>query len=282
LRSFIVKTLSIGVEQNHIGECKMGWLDILDEAIEIAKAKLLRVVQALDDPEARFDLAFKEYKEAIRVLKDALVLMEAKKNKFEGFVVKLDNRQASYMTRTKKLVQSGDTEMAEIVAQQIAYTEGLEAESTKFISLLDDRISVVKKELVKAESTQEMIELRGEFEKMRITVAEAETNIYRELTGLKREGTSLFDAVKSLETRREDKEATSEALRELVASGMLPTVAEQMFQEPEEGRVEEILSKLQEEIEKTEQEEEPTIPSEYPKPLETPPWAKGSRSGGKT
>jgi phage shock protein A len=259
----------------------MGWLDILDEAIEIAKAKLLRVVQALDDPEARFDLAFKEYKEAIRVLKDALVLMEAKKNKFEGFVVKLDDRQENYMGRTRKLVQSGDKEMAEIVAQQIAYTEGLEAEATKFISLLDERISVVKKELVKAESTQEMIELRGEFEKLRITVAEAETNIYRELTGLKRQGTSLFDAVKSLETRREDREATSEALRELVASGMLPTVAEQMFQEPEEGRVEEILSKLQEEIKRTEHEEEPSMPSEYPKSLETPPWVRGNRQGGK-
>jgi hypothetical protein len=202
-----------------------------------------------------------------------LVLMEAKKNKFEIFVKKLDDRQTTYTARTRKLVQTGDNEMA----QQIAYTEGLEAEATKFIDLLDDRISVVKKELVKAEASQEMIELRGEFEEMRITVAEAETNIYKELTGLKKQGTSLFDAVKSLETRREDKEATSEALRELVASGMLPTVAEQMFEQPEEGRVEEILSKLKEEIDKTEKEEEPSIPSEYPKPLETPPWVSKSR-----
>jgi phage shock protein A len=252
----------------------MGWLDILDEAIEIAKAKLLRVVNALDDPEARFDLAFREYREAVRVLKNALVLMEAKKIKFEGFVEKLDKRQANYLARTKRLVEAGDNEMAEIIAQQIAYTENMEDESRKYIDLLEERIRIVKKEMVKAESSQEMIELRGEFEKIRITVAEAETNIYKELTGLKERGTSLYDAVKSLETRREDKEATSEALRELVASGMLPTVAQQVFGEPEEDRVEEILEKLREEIEKTEEEEDPDIPAEFPHPLETPPWAK--------
>jgi len=255
----------------------MGWLDILDEAIEIAKAKLLRVVKALDDPEARFDLAFKEYRDAVRVLRNALVLMEAKKIKFEGFVKKLDQRQENYLNRTKRLVQSGDNEMAEIVAQQIAYTETMEEESIKYIQLLEERIQVVKKELVKAESSQEMIELRGEFEKIRITVAEAETNIYKELTGLKERGTSLYDAVKSLETRREDKEATSEALRELVASGMLPTVAEEVFGTPEEDRVDEILDKLREEIQKTEEEEEPDIPQEFPHPLETPPWVKRQR-----
>lgn len=254
----------------------MGWLDILDEAIEIAKAKLLRVVKALDDPEARFDLAFNEYRDAVKVLKNALVLMEAKLNKFEGFVGKLDQRQANYLTRTKKLVQAGDNEMAEIVAQQIAYTENLEAESRKYIALLEERIKIVKKELVKAESSQEMIELRGEFEKIRITVAEAETNIYKELTGLKERGTSLYDAVKSLETRREDKEATSEALRELVASGMLPTVSEQVFGEPPEERVDEILNKLREEIEKTETEEEPDLPQRA-RALESPPWAQSSK-----
>ncbi|MBE0634117.1 hypothetical protein IH574_06055, partial [Candidatus Bathyarchaeota archaeon] len=160
---------------------EMGWLDILDEAIEIAKAKLLRVVKALDDPEARFDLALNEYRDAVKVLKNALVLMEAKRNKFIGFVEKLDQRQDNYLARTKRLVQSGDNEMAEIVAQQIAYTETLENESRKFITLLEERIRVVKKELVKAESSQEMIELRGEFDKIRITMAEAETNIYKEL-----------------------------------------------------------------------------------------------------
>ncbi|TFH17262.1 hypothetical protein E4H04_05310 [Candidatus Bathyarchaeota archaeon] len=251
----------------------MGWLDILDEAIEIAKAKLLRVVKALDDPEARFDLALNEYRDAVKVLKNALVLMEAKRNKFIGFVEKLDQRQDNYLARTKRLVQSGDNEMAEIVAQQIAYTETLENESRKFITLLEERIRVVKKELVKAESSQEMIELRGEFEKIRITMAEAETNIYKELTGLKERGTSLYDAIKNLETRREDKEATSEALRELVASGMLPTVAEQIFGEPADNRVDEILEKLRLEIEKTENEEDPDIPQEYPKSLESPPWA---------
>jgi phage shock protein A len=252
----------------------MGWLDILDEAIEIAKAKLLRVVKALDDPEARFDLAFREYRDAVRVLKNALVLMEAKKIKFEGFVEKLDKRQVNYLSRTKRLVEMGDNDMAEIVAQQIAYTETMEEESRKYISLLEERIRTVKKELVKAESSQEMIELRGEFEKIRITVAEAETNIYQELTGLKERGTSLYDAVKKLETRREDREATSEALRELVASGMLPTVAEQVFGGPEEERVDEILEKLREEIEKAEEEEEPDIPPAFPHPLESPPWVK--------
>ena len=252
----------------------MGWLDILDEAIEISKAKLLRVIKALDDPEARFDLAFNEYKDAVRVLKNALVLMEAKKIKFEGFVEKLDKKQESYLTRTKRLVRAGDAEMAEIVAQQIAYTETMEDESNRFILLLEERIHIVKKELVKADSSQEMIQLRGEFEKLRITVAEAETNIYKELTGLKERGTSLYDAVNSLETRREDKEATSEALRELVASGMLPTVAEQIFGEPAENRVDEILEKLREEIEKTEEEEDPDMPQEFPHPLETPPWVK--------
>ena len=255
----------------------MGWLDILDEAIEIAKAKLLRVVKALDDPAARFDLAFNEYRDAVRVLKNAMVLMEAKKIKFEGFVEKLDERQERYLNRTKRLVQLGDNDMAEIVAQQIAYTEIMEGESIKYIQLLEERIQIVKKELVKAESSQEMIELRGEFEKLRITVAEAETNIYKELTGLKERGTSLYDAVKSLETRREDKEATSEALRELVASGMLPTVSEQVFGEPKEDRVEEILEKLKDEIERTEEEEEPDIPQEFPHPLETPPWVKRDR-----
>lgn len=252
----------------------MGWLDILDEAIEISKAKLLRVIKALDDPEARFDLAFNEYRDAVRVLKNALVLMEAKKIKFEGFVEKLDKKQESYLTRTKRLVRAGDAEMAEIVAQQIAYTETMEDESNRFILLLEERIHIVKKELVKADSSQEMIQLRGEFEKLRITVAEAETNIYKELTGLKERGTSLYDAVNSLETRREDKEATSEALRELVASGMLPTVAEQIFGEPAENRVDEILEKLREEIEKTEEEEDPDMPKEFPHPLETPPWVK--------
>lgn len=252
----------------------MGWLDILDEAIEISKAKLLRVIKALDDPEARFDLAFNEYRDAVRVLKNALVLMEAKKIKFEGFVEKLDKKQDSYLTRTKRLVRAGDAEMAEIVAQQIAYTETMEDESNRFILLLEERIHIVKKELVKADSSQEMIQLRGEFEKLRITVAEAETNIYKELTGLKERGTSLYDAVNSLETRREDKEATSEALRELVASGMLPTVAEQIFGEPAENRVDEILEKLREEIEKTEEEEDPDMPKEFPHPLETPPWVK--------
>jgi phage shock protein A len=252
----------------------MGWLDILDEAIEISKAKLLSVIKALDDPAARFDLAFNEYHDAVRVLKNALVLMEAKKIKFEGFVTKLDKRQEMYLSRTKRLVKDGDNEMAEIVAQQIAYTETMEEESKRFILLLKERIRIVKKELVKADSSQEMIELRGEFEKLRITVAEAETNIYKELTGLKERGTSLYDAVKSLETRREDKEATSEALRELVASGMLPTVAEQIFGEPAEDRVDEILKKLKEEIEKTEEEEDPDLPKEYPHPLETPPWVK--------
>jgi phage shock protein A len=252
----------------------MGWLDILDEAIEISKAKLLRVIKALDDPEARFDLAFNEYRDAVRVLKNALVLMEAKKIRFEGFVEKLDKRQESYLTRTKRLVLAGDNEMAGIVAQQIAYTETMEDESKRFILLLEERIRIVKKELVKADSSQEMIQLRGEFEKIRITVAEAETNIYQELTGLKERGTSLYDAVMSLETRREDKEATSEALRELVASGMLPTVAEQIFGGPAEDRVEEILEKLRDEIEKTEEEEDPDMPQEFPHPLETPPWVK--------
>lgn len=252
----------------------MGWLDILDEAIEISKAKLLRVIKALDDPEARFDLAFNQYRDAVRVLKNALVLMEAKKIKFEGFVKKLDKRQESYLNRTKRLVKAGDNEMAEIVAQQIAYTETMEEESVRFILMLEERIKIVKKELVKADSSQEMIELRGEFEKLRITVAQAETNIYKELTGLKERGTSLYDAVKNLETRREDKEATSEALRELVSSGMLPTVAEQIFGEPEEERVDEILAKLREEIEKTESEEDPDMPQAFPHPLETPPWAK--------
>jgi phage shock protein A len=255
----------------------MGWLDILDEAIEIAKAKLLRVVKALDDPAARFDLAFNEYRDAVRVLKNAMVLMEAKKIKFEGFVKKLDQRQERYLNRTKRLVQLGDNDMAEIVASQIAYTEIMEGESIKYIQLLEERIQIVKKELVKAESSQEMIELRGEFEKLRITVAEAETNIYKELTGLKERGTSLYDAVKSLETRREDKEATSEALRELVASGMLPTVSEQVFGEPDEDRVDEILEKLKKEIERTEEEEEPDIPQEFPHPLETPPWVRRDR-----
>jgi phage shock protein A len=252
----------------------MGWLDILDEAIEISKAKLLLVVKALDDPEARFDLAFNGYRDAVRVLRNALVLMEAKKIKFEGFVEKLDKRQESYLARTKRLVKAGDNEMAEIVAQQIAYTETIEDESKRYVTLLEGRIQIVKKELVKAYSSQEMIELRGEFEKIRITVAEAETNIYQELTGLKERGTSLYDAIKSLETRREDKEATSEALRALVASGMLPTVAEQVFGEPAEDRVDEILAKLQEEIEKTADEDEPDIPKEFPHPLESPPWAK--------
>jgi phage shock protein A len=109
----------------------MGWLDILDEAIEISKAKLLRVIKALDDPEARFDLAFNEYRDAVRVLKNALVLMEAKKIKFEGFVTKLDKRQETYLARTKRLVTAGDNEMAEIVAQQIAYTETMEDESKR-------------------------------------------------------------------------------------------------------------------------------------------------------
>jgi phage shock protein A len=252
----------------------MGWLDILDESIEIAKAKLLKVVEAFDDPSARFDLAFREYQQAIRILKNALVLMESKKIKFEGFVVKLDNRQEIYMARTMRLVKERQEEMAEIVAQQVAYSENMEEEAKAIIIMLEKRIYIVKKELVKAEASEEMISLRGEFEKMRITVAEAESGIYKELTGLKERGTSLFDAVKSLETKREDKEATAQALRELMASGMLPTVAEQIFEEPTDERVEEIIEKLKEEIEKTETEEEPDIPTEFPHPLEKPPWIK--------
>ena len=63
----------------------MGWLDILDEAIEIAKAKLLRVVKALDDPEARFDLAFNEYRDAVKVLKKCASINGGKKKQIRGF-----------------------------------------------------------------------------------------------------------------------------------------------------------------------------------------------------
>lgn len=238
----------------------MGWLSILDEAIEIAKARLLRFVRSMDDPSARFDVAMEEFTEAVRMLNRALVLMRAKKTQIEKFKVQIGDKVKYSRSRALNYKREGKEDLARVYAEQIAYFESTVAKCDEYSTLLEQRINVVEKELIRAGVAEEAIEVRGEVAKMSIEVSEAEIKMFEEVTGLKKHGTSLYDAVKRLETRSEEREATAQALREMVESGMLPTVAEQVFQ-PNVGRGEEILKELDDEIKKAQVEAEPEFPS---------------------
>jgi hypothetical protein len=144
-------------------------------------------------------------------------------------------------------------DLASIYSESAAYAEATLKDFMRTKDEIEGIKRTLRRDVVKATATLDAIEDRIEIEKMRITVAEARTDVLEHITGLKKNGTSLYEAMNNLTEMREDKEASADALQEMKDSGLLPSVMEEVF-EPTKDRADEILAQLRAEVERDEEE----------------------------
>jgi len=223
----------------------------LGKIMTIARAKLNSAVNKLDDPKARLDLAMEEYEEVIKLLEKAMVLMGAKRSQIGNYQKKTRKNIAASKNLAKghlaKETPQGDR-IARIHLSTVAYGEQAIVEWTQIETKLGSDLSGIQEEVVFCRESVKALRMRIDIDEMRVEVAEARVSAYEELTGLKDHGSSLAESLRDYEEYMEDKEATAQAMADMVASGMLESVAKEVMPEPEYGRVDELMRELEKEI----------------------------------
>ena len=250
-------------------------LDILDRMVTIAKARILQFLKTFEDPAATFDMAYGNFEQTIQMLKRGLILMQAYTYQLDGYEEKVQDSIKDCKTKVKNAIRrrdQGDTAadaVAKIWSANLVYFQNESGKATEYKEILLARIRVIEEELVKADAVKEAVQMRGELAKIRLTVASAQVKYYKEITGLKEGGVSLFEALKSLETAGEKQEATAKAMSDLVKQGFLPTIAEQTLGPVDETEVDKVMKQIEEEIKKVKSEEieEPLTMETVPLPV---------------
>jgi len=229
----------------------MSWSNIIHKLSAIIKAKINSAVSKLDNREARLDLAVEEYKEAINMARRVLVLMTAKKNQIADYKKKVTDKMQRAQSRARlhleKETEQGDR-LAKLHLSTVAVGEATIVEWTVIEDNLKIQIENMEEEVLFASESVDALLMRIEMLKMREDVADVRKEIYEEITGLKESGNSLAETLKEYTLQVEEKEATAQALQEMIDAGMLPNVIEEIMPEPEVGRVDELMRELEEEI----------------------------------
>jgi len=229
----------------------MSWRSILGKIMTIAKAKLNAALKKFDDPEARLDLAVEEYEEVIVLLKRAMVLMGAKKKQIGNFKMKTEKNIMAAKNRARNHREKGTPRgerLARIHLTTVAYGETAIIHWSQVEKKLEEDIISIQEDVVLADETIVALKMRIGIDKMRMEVAEAQIGAYEQVTGLRSRGNSLAEALSDYEEAVEDKESTAQAFREMIAEGMITTVTQEVLEEPEYGRVDELLKELDAEI----------------------------------
>lgn len=229
-----------------MSKVQIGWLDIVNKALNIAKAKVFSAIQKMEDPEAEFDVAFEEYKKAVQVLRRTLVLVVARKNWVVTEKEDKTNQILETENKVKRYLKQGQESRARIWSRNIALYRQKLTTLDELETLLTERMEVLEEEVVKAEAAQEVIEFTAEIEKVRIQVAQDLGATYKTLTGLT-ETTSVYESLEGLKSMREVEEAETDALMMLVNQGVLSTPAEKIYA-PVEHNTEDIMNQLEQEI----------------------------------
>lgn len=229
----------------------MSWRSILGKIMTIARAKLNSAINKLDDPKARLDLAMEEYEEVIRLLEKAMVLMAAKKGQIGNYREKTGKNIVSAKNLAKgqlaKKTPQGQR-IARIHLSTAAYGEQAIVEWAQIETRLETDLVGIQEDVVFCRESVKALRMRIDIDEMRVEVAEARVSAYEELTGLKDRGNSLAESLRDYEEYMEDREATAQAMADMVASGMLESVAKEVMPEPEYGRVDELMLELEKEI----------------------------------
>ena len=233
---------------------KPSFLDIADRLIMIVKARLLRFIESFEDPSATFDMAFRNFEETIKMLKRGAVLMEAYKYELDNWEGRLHDAITRCGIKVKNAIRKekqGDETAADIKriwTVNLIYFRNQVGTAKAYREKLMLRLKVIKRELLKADAVKEAVKMRGELAKIRLVVATKQVEYYEEITGLKKGGTSLYEALTNLERAGEKKEATAQAMEDLVNQGFIASVAEEALGPVDETEVDKVLAQLEKEV----------------------------------
>jgi len=229
----------------------VSWLEIIDNAFEIAKARLLAAIKKFEDPAATFDEAMRDYEEAVKILRQNVVLMQTKKNWVISVRSRLVRKHGDTEDKVRNYLRNDQENYAKAWAKNIPLINKNIQACDDLVIMLEDRTALVQEELIKAEAAKDAISITAEVEKARLEIAQSLTGVYEQLTGISDRDTTLYEAMEGLVGKREEKEAEALALQQLVAGGLLTTPASQIYG-PVEQEAEDILAKIELEIQKTE------------------------------
>jgi hypothetical protein len=95
-------------------------------------------------------------------------------------------------------------------------------------------------------------------EKMRLDVANAEIQYGEAISNVKTHGTNIYNAIKNLQSMREEREARGQALSEMAASGLIETVSSKLVS-TDPARTSVILKQIDEEIKITKSGADPEL-----------------------
>jgi hypothetical protein len=234
------------------------WFSVVDQSIELAKAKLFNLLKSLDDPKARADLALKEYQDTIIILQRAGVLMNAKEIQIRGFKVKLDSKAKEAHGKAIVAEKSGQHDYAIIYANLQAKLEKQEEFCDDTIANIDQRLKIINSQIIDAQATQDLVEMVIDTEKMRLDVANAEIQYGEAISNVKTHGTNIYNAIKNLQSMREEREARGQALSEMAASGLIDTVTSNIVP-TDPARTSNILKQIDDEIKNTKSGADPEL-----------------------
>ena len=234
------------------------WFSVVDQSIELAKAKLFNLLKSLDDPKARADLALKEYQDTIIILQRAGVLMNAKEIQIKGFKAKLESKAREAHSKAIVAVKSGQNDYAVIYANLQAKLEKQEEYCEDTITNIDQRLKIINSQIIDAQATQDLVEMVIDTEKMRLDVANAEIQYGEAISNVKTHGTNIYNAIKNLQSMREEREARGQALSEMAASGLIETVSSKLVS-TDPARTSVILKQINEEIKITKSGADPEL-----------------------